>query len=316
MKKILIDCDPGIDDALALMVAAHSRELQLLAITTVSGNLTADRCNANARKILELIDRPDIPVACGAMKPLRRPFPSDPFSHGSDGLGELGLPEPRLLSNPTFAPDLIVELASAHSGELTIVATAPLTNIALALIKDPELPKKVSQLIIIGGAYGFHSVSSTRATGDNPVSEWNVYVDPDATQAVFAANFNLLAIGLDVAARDELRLAAHHYDQIRVRKTQAGWFLLGILEFVAARGFRAYSALIDSLAIAAAVDPSIFTIQRVHVAVETVSPLTLGQTVVDRREHFQWSHLPVIEAATNLDADRAVSLIVNALSGT
>jgi inosine-uridine nucleoside N-ribohydrolase len=316
MKKILIDCDPGIDDALALMVAAHSPELELLAITTVSGNLPADRCNANARKILDLIDVHHVPVGCGAMKPLVRTFPHDPFSHGADGLGDLGLPDPSFPSSPIFGPDLIIQMANEHPGELTVIATGPLTNIALALIKDPTLPQRISQLIVLGGAYGFHSVSSTRATGDNPVSEWNIYVDPDAAKTVFAANFNLLAIGLDVAARDELQLTQHHYDQIRSRKTQAGWFLLGILKFLERRGFRAYCALIDSLAVAAAIDPSIFATEQIRVAVETVSPLTLGQTVVDRREHFRWEHLPTITAAADLDAGRFIDLLVNAISRT
>ena len=314
MKKILIDCDPGIDDALALMVAAKSPQLGVMAVTTVSGNLLADRCAENARKALELIGAGHIRVAAGAMKPLVRQFPRDPFSHGNDGLGDMNLPEPKSPRDSAFGPDLILEMANAHPGELTIVATGPLTNIALALIKDPTLPKRVSQLIVLGGAYGFHSVSSTRATGDNPVSEWNVYVDPEAAELVFSAGFNLLAIGLDVAARDDLELKPDHYDRLHAKKNQAAWFLLGILAFVKNQGFRSYSTLIDSLAIAAAIDPSLFTTERIKVAVETVSSLTLGQTVVDRREHFSWSHLSSINAAVDVDAARFIELVVMAVT--
>jgi inosine-uridine nucleoside N-ribohydrolase len=316
MKRILIDCDPGIDDALALMLAAKSPELEIVGVTTVSGNLLADRCAANARRALELIAADPIRVAAGAMKPLVRAFPRDPFSHGQDGLANLNLPEPKLPADPAFGPDLIVELARTYAGELVLVATGPLTNLALALIREPALPKLVSQLIVLGGAFGFHPVASTRATGDNPVSEWNIYVDPEAADAIFNAGFNLFAIGLDVAARDELELRNQHYHQLNTRKTQAGWFLLGILAFVQNQSFRPYSALIDSRAVAAVIDPSLFVTQQVKVAVETISPVTRGQTIVDRREHFRWEHLPVITAAADVDAARFVDLLVTTITKT
>jgi inosine-uridine nucleoside N-ribohydrolase len=314
MKRVLIDCDPGIDDALALMIAAKSPDLDLIGVTTVSGNLLADRCAVNARIALELVGASHVPVSAGAMQPLVRSFPKDPFSHGKNGLGDLELGAPVSAPLTTFGPDVIVELAKAHPKKLTIIATGPLTNIALALAKEPTLPELVTQLIVLGGAYGFHPVSATRATGDNPVSEWNFYVDPEAAALVLSAGFNLFAIGLDVAARDELELQPAHYDLLQAAKTAGGQFLLGILDFVKRQSFRPYSALIDSLAVAAAVDPSLFATEQICVAIEKTSPLTLGQSVVDRREHFRWGHLPVIAAASDVAADRFVNLIVQTIT--
>lgn len=314
MKRVLIDCDPGIDDALALMIAAKSPDLDLVGVTTVSGNLLADRCAVNARIALELVGASQVPVAAGAMQPLVRPFPRDPFSHGKNGLGDLELAEPVSAPLSIFGPDMIVELVKTHPKELTIIATGPLTNIALALAKEPTLPKLASQLIVLGGAYGFHPVSATRATGDNPVSEWNFYVDPEAAAQVLGAGFNLFAIGLDVAARDELELLPAHYDRLKTTKTAGGQFLLGILDFVRRQNFRPYSALIDSLAVAAAIDRSLFVTEQIQVAIEKTSPLTLGQSVVDRREHFRWAHLPVISAASEVTADRFINLLVETIT--
>ena len=170
MKKVIIDCDPGIDDALALILALRSKQLQVEAITTVTGNLTADRCYHNVLKVLELIGADAIPLGQGPLKPLIRDFPSDPFSHGVDGLGNTNLPERAMPTVPAYAPDLIVETVNRFPNEITLIVTGPLTNTALALMKDPELPRKVEQLIIIGGAFGFDRSASINATVDNPVS--------------------------------------------------------------------------------------------------------------------------------------------------
>lgn len=310
MKPVLIDTDPGIDDAVAIMFAIGSGELDVKAITTVSGNLTADRCSVNARKVLELVGAGHIPVAKGMQTPLVRPYPRDPFSHGDDGLGNLGLPEPSLIEDERFAPDLIVETVNAHAGEITILGLGPLTNIALAVMRDPGLPRKVKELIVIGGAYGFDSAGSLRATGDNPASEWNIYVDPEAAKIVFEAGFELTALGLDVATHESIALTADHRTILAASPSKAAWFLRGVADFVERRGFRSYCALIDSLAVAAALDRSVVTTEAVHVGIETKGELTLGQTVVDRREHFRWTHLPLVDAACAVDAKRLFELLL------
>jgi len=313
MKKVLIDTDPGIDDAVALLFAIRSGRLDIKAITTVSGNLTADRCSINARRVLELVGRPAIPVARGPMAPLVRPFPDDPFSHGNDGLADLGLPASTLPEQTRFAADLIVDTVNAHEGEITLVALGPLTNIALAVMRDPALPSKVEQLVMIGGAYGFHSAGTVRATGNNPVSEWNFYVDPEAAHLVFNAGFSIRAIGLDVVGHPEMDLSAAHRATLRGSATRAAQFLLDATDFVGARGFGSYTTFIDAAAIAYVLDPSLFTMESLQVAVETLSTLARGQVIVERRQHFGWTHLPTIQAASEMDFTRYLDVLAGTL---
>jgi purine nucleosidase len=314
MRNIIIDTDPGMDDAVAIMFAIGSGQLNIKAITTVSGNLQADRCSSNARTILELMNASHIPVARGMQTPLVRPYPKDPFSHGDDGLANLGLPEPTTPEDRRFAPDLIIDVVNAHVGDISILGIAPLTNLALAVMKDPELPRKVSELIIVGGAYGLDSASSRRATGDNPVSEWNIYVDPEAAKLVFNAGFNLTAIGLDVATLDTIALDPSHRAALISSSTKAAWFLNNVIEFVERRGFLPYCALIDSLAVAAALDPTLITTQALHIGIETRGEITLGQTVADRREHFRWTHLPLVNVASSVESHRFVDLLLESIT--
>jgi len=313
VKKIIIDTDPGIDDAVAIMFAFGSGRLDIKAITTVSGNLPADRCSCNARKILELLEAPHIPVARGTQSPLVRPYPKDPFFHGDDGLADLTLPDTKLPEDPRFAPDLIIDTVNSYPGDISILGIGPLTNLALAVMKDPELPRKVSELIIVGGMYGLNDVGIRRATGDNPVSEWNIYVDPEAARIVFNAGFNLTAIGLDVAAGDSIALSESSRAALASSSAKAAGFLKGVLDFVERRGFLPYCGLIDSLAVAAVIDPTILTTEAVHVGIETRGELTLGQTVADRREHFRWTQLPKVNVAKAIDSGRFLELLLNAL---
>jgi inosine-uridine nucleoside N-ribohydrolase len=314
VKKVLIDTDPGMDDALAIMLAVQSGVLDVKAITTVSGNLQADRCSVNARKVLDLVGAGDIPVARGPQQPLTRRYPKDPFSHGDDGLANLDLPPTQRPEDPRFAADLIVEMCTQHAGDITLIALGPLTNIALACLRDPTLPRKVTALVVIGGAFGFTKESATRATGDNPVSEWNIYVDPEAARIVFEAGFALTAIGLDVATQDSMAVSAELSAQLAASKRRSAWFLQGVLGFLEKRGFKSYCALIDSLAVAAVIDPGVIRTEKIRVGIETRGDLTTGQTVVDRRENFAWKHLPLIEAAAQLDSERFLRLLGSAIS--
>ena len=314
MKKVLIDCDPGIDDALALILALKCNRLQIEAITAVTGNLTADRCFSNIHKVLNFIGVDSIPTAQGPLKPLVRDFPSDPFSHGADGLGNTNLPEPALPPNRLYAPDLIVDTVNRHANDITIVATGPLTNIALAIMKDPDLPKKVNELIIIGGAFGFDRSAALNATGDNPVSEWNIYVDPEAARLVFHAGFKLVALGLDVATRSDVNFVDADIQRLQSSSDSKAKFALDLVAFSAGRGFQSYTCLIDSTAVAAAIDPSLFVTKRIHVDIETQSTLTRGQTVTDIRDNFRWTHLPAIDAAYDADFPAFRDLVVATLT--
>jgi len=176
------------------------------------------------------------------------------------------------------------------------------------------LPRKVRELVIVGGSYGFDSAGSLRATGDNPVSEWNIYVDPEAARIVFQAGFNLTAIGLDVATHDSLTVGPQHRAALKSSSNQAAWFLQGVVDFVESRGFRSYCALIDSLAVATVLDPTIATTEALHVGIETQGELTVGQTVVDRREHFRWTHLPLVKVVSAIDSVRFFELLLKAIT--
>lgn len=300
MRPLLIDCDPGIDDSVAISYALRSGAFELLAITTVSGNLTADRCARNARQLLDLIGAGPIPVAQGPLKPLTRPYPRDPFSHGSDGLAEMALPAPTRPLDPRFAPDLIIEMANAHPGTLEIACLGPMTNLALALIKDPELPNKVKSVTAIFGAFGLHASGTQRATGDNPASEWNVYVDPEAARLVLEAGFNFTACGLDVTTRRELHLTAGHRAALAASVRPEARLLREVTDFVERRGHGTYCGLIDSVAIACLLHPEWVRRLRLRVMIECQSPISLGQTVVERRENFSWDGLSEIEVVEDL----------------
>jgi inosine-uridine nucleoside N-ribohydrolase len=313
VTAVLIDTDPGIDDAVAILFAVKAG-LAVKAITTVSGNVPADRGSVNARKILELIGVDGIPVAQGTPAPLVRPYPKDPFSHGDDGLAGTGLPEPALRADRRFAPDLILEVAEAHAGDLVVLALGPLTNIALALLKDPSLATRVRRIYLIGGVYGLAEHAYRRATGDNPVSEWNVYVDPEAAQQVFGSGIPITALGLEVGTHPDLELRTEDQERLAASSRPEARFLLDVAAYVRGRGFDSYCGLIDSMAVAAALDPGVVSTRRHKVAVETTGTVTRGQTVVDDREHFRWDHLPELDIAVTADHVRVLTMIVDALT--
>jgi len=177
---IIVDCDTGIDDSLALLYAAASPECELVAVTCTAGNVDARQVAENTRAILELAGREDVEVAIGRETPLARTLVTTPETHGPRGIGYAELPPARMPLSPRFGPDLIVEEARRRPGELTLVTLAPLTNVALAFLREPELPRLLRRLVIMGGSY--------RSAGNTaPTTEWNVSVDPESAAIVFAA---------------------------------------------------------------------------------------------------------------------------------
>jgi purine nucleosidase/pyrimidine-specific ribonucleoside hydrolase len=314
MKNVLIDCDPGIDDALAIILALKHPDLNVLALTAVSGNLTADRTSINARKILEFMGRADIPVAQGPLSPLERPYPRDPFSHGDDGLGNTGLPEPATELDGREAAHLIVDTVKANSGDISLAFTGPLTNLALALQLEPALPQIVNEVVFLGGSFGFTKYAFTQATGDNPASEWNVYVDPEAADRVFRAGFPLRCVGLDVATHPDINLSPERLAILAGSKRPEARLAADIVEFVRARNYQSYCALIDSMVIADLVDPTILKYSTIHCGVETKGDLTLGMTVPDVRKHHARTDLPQIQAASDADFEKFLDFLVGGLT--
>jgi len=310
---VLLDCDPGIDDATGMLFALKTAAIELRAITCPTGNLVASQCAANALKILDVMDAPDIPVAVGTEQPLVRRHAVDPFSHGGDGLGDTELPVSSRSIDKRFAPDLIIDTVAAYPDGLIVIATAPLTNLALALTKAPRIAGMIEHVYMIGGAYGFNEYAQLLGTGTTPLSEWNILVDPEAAQIVFRSGVPLTAMGVDVWTQPAMCFTDDELAELKAAGTPEAQLVARFVDFVESRGYGRYCAQIDSLAMVAALEPELLSIHEVGIGVETMSPLTLGMTVVERRLRHAWTDLPRIRAAYNVDFDRYRRVLVDAL---
>ncbi len=310
MKKIILDCDPGMDDSMAIIMAVKSSELDVRAITTVNGNYPVDVTSANARKILELINETHIPVARGMANPIIRNVPKDPFTHGIDGQAEVFLPEPKMPLSELNAVDLIIKIIKENPGEVTLVVTGPMSNIAMAMQKAPEIKNMIPCIIAISGAFGLNDYAFLNATGDTPQSEWNVYVDPEAAKIVYESGVEFVALGLDVATHFDVNFTDEDLKKLEESSTKEAKFLLNAIKFINAKGFEAYCAVIDCMAVAYAIDPTLVETFKAHVGVETKDGLTLGMTVIDRRHHFVWEHLPLISVGQKADYGRFLKLLL------
>jgi inosine-uridine nucleoside N-ribohydrolase len=274
-RKVILDMDPGIDDALALLLALRSPELEVRAITTVAGNVEVERTTKNALRVLEFLGRKSPPVAMGSPRPLFRKLLTAKALHGEDGLGGLPLPEPSL--RPLPEPAVEVMRREAGKGErVTLVCTGPLTNLALAL-RPPGL-EGVEEVVLMGGAYGLSPHGSGNVT---PVAEYNVYVDPEAAERVFGSGLPLLAVGLDVTMDPSAMFSEREYAELKGAGTREAELACGLLRPLLERFGRV--PLHDPMAVAALLEPSLFRVRRCRVRVETRGELTRGQTVVDRR---------------------------------
>ncbi len=309
MKKVILDCDPGMDDSMAIIMATKSADLDLIAVTTVNGNYPVDVCCANGRKIMELLHREDIPVARGMAQPMVHPCPKDPFSHGEDGQAENYLPAPKMPADPRHAVDLIIEEVKKAPGEITMLCTAPMSNLAMAITKCPEIKPMIKEVIAISGAFGFNEYSFLNATGDTPQSEWNVYVDPEAADIVYNSGIPLVCLGLDVATHFDVNFTDDDLKVFAESDRGEARFLAQAIRFVKGRGFEAYCTIIDCAAVGYAIDPTLFELKKIRCGVETGGTLTRGMTVRDGRHHFVWENLPEITVGVNADYGRFLQLI-------
>lgn len=304
--------DAGVDDALAILLAVRSPELRIRAITTVSGNVHVDKTSINVLKVLEAIGVSEIPVAKGMAKPLLRHLEVAEDFHGKDGLGDSDLPPPKLQLDKRHAVDLLLEETSAQPGKITVVATCPLTNIATALLREPRFAENVRELVIMGGAYGLTAYGYGNA---NAVAEFNIYVDPEAASIVFRSGIPLTCVGLDVTTDPKATLTMDLHRRIDRSKTDSAK--------IAARTTRQLITryglfhLHDPMAVAEVVDPSLFTTKKYHVDIETVSNLTRGQTVVDRRDWLPQSQKrpPNASVCTGIDGERFLKMFMQRVSG-
>ncbi len=275
MRRVLLDMDPGIDDALALLLALRSPELEVEAITTVAGNVEVEKTTRNALRLLEALALRSPPVAGGCSGPLIRPLLTAKHVHGEDGLGGVALPEPSLSPLPRHAVQVMAEVVGRGA---SVVCTGPLTNLALALLLHPRELRGAREVVVMGGAYGLSPFGHGNVT---PVAEYNVYVDPEAAELVFGSGLPLLAVGLDVTMDPSAMLSRREYVKLKRAGTREAELAARLLRPLLERFDRV--ALHDPMAVAALLDPSLFRVGRYEVRVETRGELTRGQTVVDRR---------------------------------
>jgi inosine-uridine nucleoside N-ribohydrolase len=267
-ERILLDCDPGHDDAIALLLALASPELELLGVTTVAGNQTLEKTTANAIRVLDFVGRADIPVAAGASRPLvRDPFVAA-YVHGETGLDGPDLPPPQREPLAQHAVDFLAE----HVTGATLVAVGPLTNVALLLARHPEA--RPDRIVLMGGSIGLGNVT--------PAAEFNIWADPEAAARVFASGLELIMIGLDVT-HQALLLDA---DADRLRASgRTGRMVAELYDFFARFHAETYgfegAPIHDAVAVAHVLEPELVETKRCHVAIECGSELTRGRTVVD-----------------------------------
>lgn len=310
MKKIILDCDPGMDDSMAIVMAVKSKDLDVKAITTVNGNYPVDVTAVNALKVLEMLGRTDIPVAKGMPEPMFRETPKDPFTHGKDGQAENFLPDPKTSLSEKHAMDMIIDVVKENPGEIYILSTGPMSNIAMAMKKAPEIKPMIAGIYAISGMFGLNKYAFANATGDTPQSEWNVYVDPEAASIVYNSGVNLVAIGLDVATHFDVNLTENDIAALDKSDKMEARFLQQAIRFVNGRGFEAYCTVIDCMAVAYAIDESLIETFEGRVGIETKDGLTLGNTVVDYRHHHVWENLPKVKIARTADHQRFLNMLM------
>jgi len=211
MKHIILDTDPGIDDALAFILAFNSPELKVETVTTVAGNVNHTKVHKNAKRLLEFLAVEDVPVCAGAVTPLVKKLGHAEEFHGKTGLGDSTLPEPTMKTDPRSAVDIILEKADELGKNLTLVAVGPLTNIAVAILADPMLPEKVDKLVIMGGAFNLTSYGHGNA---NSVAEFNIWLDPEAAKIVFNSGIPMVAAGLDTTTHPDYSMSREMFEGI------------------------------------------------------------------------------------------------------
>jgi purine nucleosidase len=269
-RKIILDCDPGVDDAFAIVFACGHPGLDLCGITTVAGNASLERTTANALAVCEFIGRPGLPVAAGSPRPLLRPLREPGGVHGESGLGGAVLPEPRGGPVAAHAVDFLIGQVSSAPGEVTLVATGPLTNIALAVLRYPALASQAAGLAIMGGSAGRGNVT--------PAAEFNIWCDPEAAAVVFGAGWRVAMTGLDVT------LQAVADEPVRRRLRELGRLGNGLL-LPALAGYTSRlpgsQPVHDLCPLALLAEPGLFGCRPARVEVETVGRWTSGMTVTD-----------------------------------
>ena len=321
-KRIIIDTDPGTDDALAILLALNSPEVKVEAISVVAGNVSVETGFDNALGITQLAGRCDVTVAKGAAYPISHHLVIEPFWNGPGGLGGAQLPAQRCKPDSRFGPDLIIDLVHKYPHEITLVPVGPETNIALAVLKDPSIVPLVKGVILMGG-----SISGGNVSG---AAEFNVWGDPEAASIVFNAGWPVTMVGLDVT---EITLV--HDEDVAALLKNAGpiakfaadvaKFQIGLYQSTGFKG----GAIHDALAVGGAIDPTFLKTRFLRVDVETEGRFARGETVANRHgtvdnptpvgDHWETYSVntvqPNVNVAVGIDADRFVKFFISRLQG-
>ncbi len=306
-KKIIFDCDPGHDDALALTLAIASPKLDVLAVTTSAGNQTPDKTLNNAMRMLTLLHREDIPVAQGNLTPLVKPLETAPEVHGETGLDGADLPDPDFAVQDVPAIDLIAATLRKCDEKVTLVVTGPMTNAALFLRVYPDLAKeKIDQIVYMGGAMGLGNW--------RPSVEFNIFVDPEAAKIVM--NFGIPLVMAPLNVTHKAQIMKDEIKQIGEIDNPVGHAFYGLLNFFEQYhenpkwGFTG-APLHDPCAIAWLIDPTMFTTEKMNVDVETQGDLTRGETVCD---YYELTGKPKnTEVMLDIDREKFIKLIMDSI---
>jgi inosine-uridine nucleoside N-ribohydrolase len=321
-RKVIIDTDPGTDDAIAILLALNSPELDVRALTVVPGNVTAQQGLENALKLVSLAKRCDIPVAGGAQHPLFQKLITAEFWHGKNGLANVELPASQCKVDSRFGPDLIIQMVHAAPHEITLVPIGPETNIALAVLKDPSIVPLVKEVIVMGGSISGGNV--------NAAAEANIYGDPEAAQIVFQAGWPLTMVGLDVG--NVTLFTRRHVEQLAKSHGPENDFLVTVLSFLVTLSEKygyAGAPMYDPLAVGAAIDSTIVKAQAMHVDVETRGEFSRGETVANRTNEVERNVLrgdrytiegvdkvqPNVQVCTGVGSERFVQLLISRIQG-
>jgi pyrimidine-specific ribonucleoside hydrolase len=302
---VLVDCDPGQDDAIALLLALASPELELLGVTTVAGNQTLDKVTANALRVLELAGRGDVPVAAGADRPLARELVTAADAHGESGLDGPELPPPRGRPVDGQAVDFLAERSLAADRPVTLVALGPLTNVARLLAERPDAAGSLGRIVLMGGAIAEGNMTAS--------AEFNVWVDPEAAARVFASGLDVTMVGLDVTNRAVL--TPEHTARLRPQGP-VGAAVAAMLDFYGAFYSRAYEhggcPVHDAVAVAHVARPGLLRTEHRHVEVDMSSGICRGRTVVDTRRRTVLPE-PNAQVAVDVDVPAFVGLLMERL---
>ena len=322
-RRAIIDTDPGTDDAMAILLALNSPELKVEALTVVPGNVTAAQGLENALKIVSLAGRCDLPVAGGAQHPLNQKLITAEFWHGKNGLANIDLPASKCKADARFGPDLIIEMVHKYPHEITLIPVGPLTNIALAVSKDPSIASLVREVVIMGGSISGGNV--------NAVAEANIYNDPEAAAIVFNAGWpSLTMVGSDIGERT--LLTRRQLEQLQAARGPQSDFVALIAKYLLNLsdkfGFVG-AAMYDPVAVGVAVDPTLATTQNMRVDVETRGEFTRGETVANRHNTVERNVLhgdrymiealdkvqPNAKVCVDMKADRFLEMFVSRIKG-